>query len=82
MKVLIVGAGVIGSVIGWQLQEAGNEITYFVRAEKRTPFEKTGIRIRCADERIPGGAAIEVDYRPLFVDSLAGIGAYDLMIVS
>jgi ketopantoate reductase len=82
MRILILGAGVIGSVVGWQLQKAGNETSHFVREEKRAAYERTGIRIRCADERSPGGAEIEADYRPLFVDSLAGMGAYDLRIVS
>jgi 2-dehydropantoate 2-reductase len=82
MRILIFGAGVIGSVIGWQLQRQGNEISHFVRREKRASYEKTGIRIRCADQRSAVDAEIETEYRPLFVDSLAGIGSYDLRIVS
>ena len=34
MKTLIVGAGVIGTLYGWALAEAGVDVTHFVRPGK------------------------------------------------
>jgi len=39
VKILIYGAGVIGTSYGWQLAEAGQDVTFLVRQEKRRPFK-------------------------------------------
>ena len=38
MKILIVGAGIIGSIFGWALTDAGNDVTHFVRKGKAAQF--------------------------------------------
>ena len=35
MKILIYGAGVIGCTYGWQLAEAGHDVTLLVRKEQK-----------------------------------------------
>ena len=50
MKILIFGAGVIGITYGWQLSEAGQDVTLLVREGKKAAYEN-GIAIHCRDER-------------------------------
>ena len=38
MKVLIIGAGIIGSIFGWALADGGNDVTHFVRTGKTAQF--------------------------------------------
>jgi pyruvate/2-oxoglutarate dehydrogenase complex dihydrolipoamide dehydrogenase (E3) component len=38
MKLLIVGAGIIGSIYGWALAEAGHDVTHLVRPGKAAKF--------------------------------------------
>jgi ketopantoate reductase len=82
MKILILGAGVIGATYAWQLSNAGQEVTLLVRKEKMDRFQKDGTRIRCMDERQKKAPPIEVIYRPSVVDELRVQDTYDLIIVS
>jgi 2-dehydropantoate 2-reductase len=50
MKVLVVGAGIIGSIYGWAFAEAGHEITHLVRPGRAAQFIK-GIEIDMYDVR-------------------------------
>jgi 2-dehydropantoate 2-reductase len=50
MKVLIVGAGVIGSIYGWALSKAGHTITHLVRLGRSDQF-RNGIAIDMMDRR-------------------------------
>ena len=45
MKILIYGAGVIGSTYGWQLAKAGHDISILVRNNQKQGFEENGINI-------------------------------------
>lgn len=38
MKILVVGAGVIGTIFGWALAEQGHDVTHFVRKGKAAQF--------------------------------------------
>lgn len=49
MKILIYGPGVIGATYGWYLSNAGEDITVFVREEKKDLYQSEGININCAD---------------------------------
>ena len=42
MKTLILGAGVIGLTYGWQLAEAGHDVTVLVRSDKLSAAESGG----------------------------------------
>jgi len=34
MNILIIGTGIIGTIYGWALKEAGHEVTHLVRTPK------------------------------------------------
>ena len=46
MKVVVVGAGGLGSYIGAVLSQAGHDVTLVVRGAHRTAIEKNGLRVR------------------------------------
>lgn len=50
MKIMVIGAGVIGSVYGYVLAQSGNEVTHYLRKGKSKHFEN-GIQVRLLDER-------------------------------
>ena len=50
MKIMIVGAGIIGTIYGWAFAEAGHEVTHLVRSGRGTQFSK-GIEIDMYDVR-------------------------------
>ena len=68
MKILILGAGVIGTTYAWQLSSAGHDVSLLVRKSKREQMDKDGIRIRYRDERKKKSEPMEVAYHPGVVD--------------
>lgn len=82
MKILIFGAGVIGTVYAWQLSNAGHNVTLLVREEKKQIIEDNGIRIRCSDYRKGEIKLKNIVYKPSVTDDLSQDDAYDLIIVS
>lgn len=82
MKILILGAGVIGTTYAWQLSNSGQDVTLFVRAGKKERIEREGFLIRCKDERQKKSEPFEVTYHPVVVDELRVLDNYDLIIVS
>jgi len=46
MKILTIGAGVIGVTYAWQLQKAGYDLTHLVRKHKIDLYKTEGIQIR------------------------------------
>jgi 2-dehydropantoate 2-reductase len=40
MKILVLGAGVIGTTYAWQLSKAGHEVTLLVRKPNREKIER------------------------------------------
>ena len=50
MKLLIVGAGIIGSIYGWAFAEAGHDVTHLVRPGKAARY-KDGLQIDMLDRR-------------------------------
>ena len=50
MKILMVGAGIIGSIYGWAFAEAGHEVTHLVRPGRAAQFA-SGIEIDMYDVR-------------------------------
>lgn len=82
MKILIYGAGVIGCTYGWQLSEAGYNVTILVRPEKKRETEKDGIRIHCSDFRSGTGQVKDIIFRPGVTDSLSSDNDYAYIVVS
>lgn len=67
-KIVIVGAGVIGSTYGWQLSKTDCEITHLVRAEKLNEYKTHGMLVRCLDLRGSRRRQIEEKYHPIFFE--------------
>ncbi len=81
MKILIYGAGIIGSTYGWQLSKAGHDITVLVRPEKQKLIEENGIHIHCDDFRSGQKKSEEVIFRPKVIDTLFHQNDFEYIIV-
>lgn len=82
MKILIFGAGVIGCTYGWQLTEAGHDISFLVRKGKKKPIEEQGIHIHCTDYRNGGKVKAEIVFRPKVLDILSADNDFEYIIVA
>ena len=82
MKILIFGAGVIGCTYGWQLTEAGHDISFLVRKGKKMPIEEHGIHIHCTDYRNGGKVEAETVFRPKVLDILSADNDFEYIIVA
>jgi 2-dehydropantoate 2-reductase len=81
MKILVYGAGVIGTTYGWQLAETGQDVTLLVRAGKVAAYRQ-GVQIHCRDERGKAPRQIDTLFCPKVVDALSPEDAYDLILVA
>ena len=81
MKILVVGAGVIGTIYGYVLAEAGNTVTHYVRPGKRMDL-RGGIRLHLLDGRMKRPRALTHLYRLNVTETLSPEECYDLCIVS
>lgn len=50
MKIMIFGAGAIGTIYGYVLSKAGNEVVHYVRPNRATQI-KDGIQVSILDGR-------------------------------
>ncbi|MEE4176120.1 MAG: 2-dehydropantoate 2-reductase N-terminal domain-containing protein [Bacteroides sp.] len=82
MKILIFGAGVIGTAYGWQLWEAGYDVSLLVRKQRVVRYSNSGINISCTDLRGKEKEYKKTVFRPRIVDRLNPEEGYDLIIVS
>ncbi|MCE1252592.1 MAG: hypothetical protein LWX83_03470 [Anaerolineae bacterium] len=81
MKILVIGAGVIGSIYGYVLAQAGNDVTHFVRPGKKELFNK-GINMRLLDGREKKARDKEFLYSAEITESFDSASNYDLILVS
>ena len=81
MRILMFGAGVIGTVYGHILTQAGVDVTHYVRPGKKQTLEK-GISLRLLDGRVKTSQVMSVRYPLKLVDSLSPTDDYDFFIVS
>ncbi|MFN8381428.1 MAG: 2-dehydropantoate 2-reductase N-terminal domain-containing protein [Anaerolineales bacterium] len=79
MKVLIVGAGIIGSVFGWALTEGGHDVTHFVRRGKAAQFVN-GMPVDMLENR-KGKKNFIGKYNIKVTETLAPSDEYELVIV-
>jgi ketopantoate reductase len=82
VNILIVGMGVIGSFYGWQLSQAGNAVTHYVRRGRKSIIEAEGVRIRCFDLRNGQNQKTETLYRPKVTEQIPTDNDYELVIVA
>ena len=50
MRVLVVGAGIIGSIYGWALAESGHQVVHLVRSGRAATL-RDGMRLDMFDRR-------------------------------
>jgi len=80
MKILIVGAGVIGTIYGWAFSEAGHEVVHFVRPGKAARFAG-GIPIDMLDKRKGHPKRFFGRYNLKVTETLTPSDSYDWVIV-
>ncbi len=81
MKILVFGAGVIGSTYAWQLSEAGYDVMMFIRKHRMVRYSHSGISINCTDLRGKKESFFSTVFRPKTIDRLEPKQAFDLIIV-
>jgi 2-dehydropantoate 2-reductase len=80
MKTLIVGSGVIGVIYGWALNQAGVDVTHFVRPGKKDQYPD-GVTLDLLDER-KGYPPKSMQHYPIrCVEAISPVDGYELIIV-
>ena len=81
MKILILGAGVIGTVYAWQLSEAGHDVSVLVRETKKDVLARDGFEIHYTDERQKPKKIDQVRFLPRVVDDWSSQDRCELIMV-
>ncbi len=79
MKVLVFGAGVIGTMHAWAFEQAGHTVSLLVRPGREAAWAN-GVALRILDGRRGGTEEIKVLYRPRVVTSFGPDDGYDLIL--
>jgi 2-dehydropantoate 2-reductase len=80
MKTLIVGTGVIGVIYGWALQQAGVDVTHFVRPGRKDQYPN-GVTLDLLDERKGYPPKSMQPYPIRCVEAISPADGYELIIV-
>jgi len=80
MKILVVGAGVIGTIYGWALSEAGHVVVHLLRPG-RSSHLANGISIDIMDRRKGHPKWVKGNYPIKVTETLEQAAGYDLIIV-
>jgi ketopantoate reductase len=80
VKTFIVGTGVIGTIYGWALAEAGVNVTHYVRTGKVQLF-KQGVDLDVLDERQGHPANNKTHYNLHCVEEVCPADGYELVIL-
>ena len=80
MKTVIVGTGVIGTIYGWALAEAGVDVTHYVRPGKKEKYLQ-GVDLDLLDERKGHPANNQTHYNLRCVEEVRPEDGYELVIV-
>lgn len=81
MKVLVFGAGVIGTIYGYALAQAGNDVTHYVRPGKMKRLEN-GVGIKLLDGRGERPVDKDVLYRLKATETISPDHECDIILVS
>ncbi len=82
MKILVFGAGVIGTTYAWQLQEAGCDVSLFVRKQRMMRYGQSGVTIAYSDMRGSKKQDGHTVFRPTVTDRLDPGKPFDLIIIA
>ena len=80
MKVMIVGAGVIGTIFGWALSDAGHSVIHFVRTGRSSAFSN-GVSIDMMDRRKNHKKWFSGNYAIKVTEVLDSTNNYEMVIV-
>lgn len=80
MNILIIGTGVIGTIYGWALKEAGHTVTHIVRIPK-PELSENGAKIDILDERKGFKKYNQTTYSIAIVDNIDNSNNFDFIIV-
>jgi 2-dehydropantoate 2-reductase len=81
MKILVIGAGVIGTIYGYILAQSGNDVTHYVRPGRMKSLEN-GIKMRLLDGRENNPQNKDILYSIKLTETLTPSHDYDLILVS
>jgi 2-dehydropantoate 2-reductase len=79
MKILVVGAGIIGTIFGWALTDEGHDVTHFVRKGKAGNFPN-GAQIDMLENR-KGKKNFIGKYDIKLTETLSPVDGYEVVIV-
>lgn len=79
MKILVFGAGVIGTMHAWAFERAGHQVSLLVRPGHEDRWSN-GVALRILDGRGPRQEEAKVLYRPQIVTSFTPDDGYDLIV--
>lgn len=82
MKILVYGAGIVGSTYAWQISEAGHDVSILVRKGKKQLIEENGIKINCTDFRENKKEVTNITFKSIVIEELSPQNNYEFIIVS
>jgi 2-dehydropantoate 2-reductase len=80
MRVLIVGAGIVGTIYGWALAENGNDVTHLVRSGRAAAL-RDGVAVDVFDRRKGRKRKYRGLYKLNVVEALSPAETFELIIV-
>ncbi len=80
MKILVAGTGVIGTIYGWALSEAGADVTHLVRRGRAASLASKAA-LDLLDERKGHPAKQAAVYRWNITETASPVDGYELVIV-
>lgn len=81
MRILVFGAGVVGTVYAWQLHEAGADVSLLVKKKRLVRYSHSGVPISFTDMRNEKKAIGQAVFRPQTTDRIDPAERYDLIII-
>lgn len=81
MRILVFGAGVVGTVYAWQLHEASVDVTLLVRKQRLVRYNHSGVPISFTDMRNGKKSIGQAVFRPQTTDRIDPEKPYDLIII-
>jgi 2-dehydropantoate 2-reductase len=79
MKILVIGAGIVGSIYGWALSEADHEVQHLVRQGRAEKLSQ-GIPLDILDKRNGHPTRFKGIYRIEAIESIANPDEYELVV--
>jgi len=80
MRMLVIGAGIIGSIYGWALAESGHRVVHLVRSGRAAAF-RDGLPLDVLDRREGHQRSFRGLYRLNAVETCSPADAFELVIV-